>query len=297
MSVEEQAQAANLPFWMQSQRVAEEKEIDVMDGDKGGDDQGGDEDYEGGNGDSEGGDRDSDDDDTTIGGKRTDGAEDDTTDAGECTDAGEQMDVGSASAAEKKKAIRKDRDPPTLGTKREDFTKGSKSGAPEEPKALATGYEIQIGCIVRETVTINTRYLRDPDNAHLVQLLLQKLHEQYQFPLEYDNQNLKDNVVNQLALTKMSTALASWRTWVKKQIDKKESSEEIKKHEPLLEHDDYVLFKEELETDTALGKKMYEQNIGHHCLGSGGYRRIQPVCDAEDASLFVLASDTSPTYL
>jgi hypothetical protein len=35
------------------------------------------------------------------------------------------------------------------------------------------------------------------------------------------------------------------------------------KHEPLLEHDDNVLFKEEMETDTfkalsALGKKMYE---------------------------------------
>jgi CTP synthase (UTP-ammonia lyase) len=45
----------------------------------------------------------------------------------------------------------------------------------------------------------------------------------YQFPLEYNNQNLKDNAVNQLALTKMSTALASWRTRVKKRIDKKES--------------------------------------------------------------------------
>jgi hypothetical protein len=61
----------------------------------------------------------------------------------------------------------------------------------------------------------------------------------------------------------MSTALASWRTRVKKRIDKKESWEEIKKHEQLLEHDDYVLFKEELETDTfkalsVLGKKMYE---------------------------------------
>jgi hypothetical protein len=113
---------------------------------------------------------------------------------------------------------------------------------------------------------INTRNLRDPGNAHLVQLLLQKLHERYQFPPEYDNQNLKDNVVNQLALTKMSTALASWRTRVKKRIDKKESWEEIKKHKPLLEHDDYVLFKEELETDTfkalsALGKKMYEQKV------------------------------------
>jgi hypothetical protein len=84
MNVKEQARAANLPFWMQSQRAAEEKEMDVMDGDGGGDDQGGDEDYEGGDGDSEGGDGDSDDDDTTdTSGERTDGAEDDTTDAGE----------------------------------------------------------------------------------------------------------------------------------------------------------------------------------------------------------------------
>lgn len=154
MSVEEQARAANLPFWMQSQRAAEEKEIDVMDGDGGGDDQGGDEDSEGGDGDSEGGEGDSGDDDTTdAGGECTDGAEDDT------TDAGEQTEGGSASAAKKKKAIRKDRNPPTLGTKHEDFTAVNENGVPVEPKALAAGYGTQIGCIVRETVTINMRNL------------------------------------------------------------------------------------------------------------------------------------------
>jgi hypothetical protein len=93
---------------MHSQRAAEEKEIDAMDGDGGGDDQGGDKD-------SKGGDGDSDDDGTTTGSERTDGAEDDT------TDVGKQTDGGSALAA-KKRAIRKDRDPPMLGTKREDFT-------------------------------------------------------------------------------------------------------------------------------------------------------------------------------
>jgi hypothetical protein len=139
---------------MQSQRAAEEKEIDVMDEDGGGDDQGGDEDSEDGDGDSKGGEGDSGDDDTTdAGGERTDGAEDDT------TDAGEQTDGGSASAAKKKKAIRKDRDPPTLGTKREDFTQVNENGIPVEPKAIAAGYGTQIGCIVRETVTINTRNL------------------------------------------------------------------------------------------------------------------------------------------
>jgi hypothetical protein len=128
---------------MQSQRAAEEKKIDVMDGDGGGDDQGGDEDSEDGDGDSKGGEGDSSDDDTTdAGGERTDGAEDDT------TDAGEQTDGGSASTTKKKKAIRKDQDPPMLGTKCEDFTQVNENGVPVEPKALATGYGMQIDCIV-----------------------------------------------------------------------------------------------------------------------------------------------------
>jgi hypothetical protein len=53
------------------------------------------------------------------------------------------MDGGSTLDSKKNKAIRKDQDPSMLGTKREDFTKVSKSGAPEEPKALAAGYGIQ----------------------------------------------------------------------------------------------------------------------------------------------------------
>jgi hypothetical protein len=126
---------------MQSQRAAEEKEIDVMDRDGGGDDQGGDKDSEGGDGDSEGGEGDGDSDDTT------DGAEDDTTDG------------GSTPAAKKKKAIRKDQNPPTLGTKHEDFTQVNENSVPVEPKALAAGYGTQIGCIIRETVMINTRNL------------------------------------------------------------------------------------------------------------------------------------------
>jgi hypothetical protein len=53
----------------------------------------------------------------------------------------------------------------------------NENGVPVEPKALIVGYVMQIVCIVQETVTINTRNLRDPGNVHLVQLLLQKLHE------------------------------------------------------------------------------------------------------------------------
>jgi hypothetical protein len=71
----------------------------------------------------------------------------------------------------------------------------NENGIPVEPKALAIGYGTQIGCIVQETVKINTRNLRDLGNAHLVQLLLQKLHDRYEFLEEYENLNLKDNKV------------------------------------------------------------------------------------------------------
>lgn len=269
MSVEDQARKGNLKFWEISQgREEEEAEIDAMADDEG-----------------EGGSSDGGEDETT-----TTGAEDETTtDAGERTDGGEQTDGGVAPAS-KKKVVRKSRPPPTLGTNREEFTLVTKSGAPVEPKALAAGYGIQLGCMVRETVTINTRNLRDPANEHFVQLLMEKLHGRYKFPKDYDNQLLKNNPVNQLALTKMSTALASWRARVKKRIDQKKSWEEIKEKEPMLEYDDYVLFKETLETDTmkalsAWGKRMYDQNIGHHRLGSGGYRAAQEIWDKEDAEL------------
>ena len=67
-------------------------------------------------------------------------------------------------------------------------------------------------------MTINTRNLRDPTNEHFVHLLMEKLHGRYKF-----HQLLKKNPVNQLALTKMSNALASWRSRVKKRIDAKKS--------------------------------------------------------------------------
>ena len=286
-SFEEQALQSNLKLWDLSwRRREEEEEIDKMAGDDGsssGDDGGEDEMGVEDETTTDGGDR-------TDAGERTDG--DDRTDAGErtdgveqTTDAGEHTDGGG-----KKKVVRKPRPPPMLGTEHQEFTQVSPTGAPEEPKDLVAGYGIQIGCMVRETVMINTRNLRDPANAHLVELLMEKLHRRYKFPDEYDNQLLKGNVVNQAALTKMSTALASWRGRVKKRIDKNKSWEEIKAKEPMLEHDDYMLFKETLETDTAKansawGKKLYELNIGHHRLGSGGYRAAQEIWDKEDAEL------------
>ncbi|MEI4920527.1 hypothetical protein Q8G81_33745, partial [Klebsiella pneumoniae] len=77
---------------------------------------------------------------------------------------------------------------------------------------------------------------------------------------------------------------------VKNRIDKKKSWEEIKKHEPLLERDDYLLFKEDLHTDNtkewvAWGKRLRDQNIGNHRLGSGGYIGIKPIWEKEDTEI------------
>jgi hypothetical protein len=69
---------------------------------------------------------------------------------------GDRMDVGGLdAAAKKKKKERQDRTPPILGTKLEEFTYVKPSGQPMEPTKLAAGYGIQLGCIVRESMSIN----------------------------------------------------------------------------------------------------------------------------------------------
>ena len=121
-------------------------------------------------------------------------------------------------------------------------------------------------------------------------LLFQKLHARYKFPDEYVNTNLSGNQVNKSALTKMSTALSSWRSRVKKRIENGESFEEINATEPMIGEDDYREFKAKCDADptkaaSAWGKQMRDLNIGNHNLGCGGYRGKQPIWDKEDADL------------
>jgi hypothetical protein len=78
-----------------------------------------------------------------------------------------------------------------------------------EPAKLAAGYSIQLGCIVRESISIIQKNIRDKGNTRLRELLIGKLHNQYKFPEPFDNKKLKGNKVNKLALTRMSTALSS----------------------------------------------------------------------------------------
>jgi hypothetical protein len=62
---------------------------------------------------------------------------------------------------------------------------------------------MQLGCIVRETVPLNTQDLKSEANEALAATLIQKLHKQYTFPEPFNKK------VDSLAFTKMSTALSS----------------------------------------------------------------------------------------
>ena len=64
-----------------------------------------------------------------------------------------------------------------LGTVREEFTEVNSDGQPSAPKQVVKGYSVQLGCILRSTVSINTENLRHKDRGNLRSLLFTKLHE------------------------------------------------------------------------------------------------------------------------
>jgi hypothetical protein len=81
---------------------------------------------------------------------------------------GGRMGVGGSDAAAKnKKKERQDRTLSALGTKLEEFTYVKPSGQPVEPAKLAAGYGIQLGCIVRESMSINQKNIRAKGNTRL----------------------------------------------------------------------------------------------------------------------------------
>jgi len=262
MSVEEEAREGNKSFWQLSQEMEEAEAARAASGGDSADDE-------------------QEDDAEATDGAASGGHEDDTT-----TDGGDHTDGGGGSnpTAPKQKKPRRDRTPQALANVTDAFTEVTPSGQPVEPKHLAKGYSMQLGCILRESVSINTKDLRSTENAALVVHLLQKLHQRYTFPEPFNKK------VDSLAITKMSTALSSWKCRVKKKIDKGQSWEEIRVKEPMLDQEEFEAFKLSLETEeakkwTAWGKQMRDLNLGNHRLGSGGYRGKQPVWDKEDAEV------------
>ena len=94
--------------------------------------------------------------------------------------------------------------------------------------------------------------------------------------------------MNNAALTKMSKALSTWKSNVKRMIEKGESYEKIKEKNPSITEDDYNDFKINCSStanseSSKWGKEMRELNLGEHTLGPGGYRVAEPIWDKEDA--------------
>ena len=94
--------------------------------------------------------------------------------------------------------------------------------------------------------------------------------------------------MNSAALTKMSTALSTWRSAVKRMINKGDSYEKIKAKNPSIGEDDYKEFKIKCESGASeessqWGKEMRDLNLGVHKLGPGGYRMAEHIWDKEDA--------------
>ena len=63
--------------------------------------------------------------------------------------------------------------------------------------------------IAREICSINDGYLRRKINKATETLLIQRVHTRYKFPGDYDNLDIKGNLVNEAALGKISKGLGS----------------------------------------------------------------------------------------
>ena len=113
------------------------------------------------------------------------GVRDDTTD-GAAEDATTD-DGGARTDGSQPKKQRKDRGPNALHTVKEEFTQVDSDGHPTEPKHIVKGYSVQLGCILRSTVSSNTENLRHKDRGNLRNFLFTKLHERYEFPAEFEN--------------------------------------------------------------------------------------------------------------
>ena len=175
-----------------------------------------------------------------------------------------------------------------LSTKREDVYEVSlANGEPINPEEVAANYGGQCGCILRTTVSIKDKEIRK--NVDICTYLLKNLHKRYTFPKDYNNLELKTNLVNRKALGKFSRDLSSWKSRVRRLVDEKKSYTEVHKKYPTITEADWETFKRDCKTEEVVerrkwGEKMRNRNIGIHGLGSRGYERKRKMWAKEDAN-------------
>ena len=117
-----------------------------------------------------------------VGDDTTDGAAEDATTDGAAEDATTD-DGGARTDGSQPKRQRKDRRPSVLGTVRGGFTEVNSDGHPTAPKQVVKGYSVQLGCILRSTVSINTENLRHKDRGNLRSLLFTSCTDDTSSPL------------------------------------------------------------------------------------------------------------------
>ena len=169
--------------------------------------------------------------------------EDERAAADETTDSG--VAGGSSDTTTEAKRKRKQRRPNRVGTTRDIITAvDAKTGIPTEPKHVAKGYGLQLGAILRDVVSVNETKLRTKKKEHLRAQLIARLHSRYEFPEPYNNENLKDNIVNKLGLSKFSKNLSGYKTMLRGMIGDDKSWEEIHRHFPRMTPEQYHKFLE-----------------------------------------------------
>ena len=271
--MEELAREKNADFWSFYDEPTGDVAEDVHGGDEGANNSGAEDGDEGANNSGAG-----------------DGNETTTSGAGdgnETTDGGERTDGSQA------KKARKERSKNKVRALRQAITEVSPGGAPLEPTGVAAGYGLQVACILRDVVPVYEDNIRDANKEGLRLRLIKRLHERYEFPPAYradedGNHDMKKlNAVNNFALTKMSKALSSWRSRVKKLIEDDKSPEEIWNKERVNE-EDLRIFRGRLGLPVSKkmsewGRWMNSKNVGHHHLGSGGYFAAEPKWEKQDA--------------
>jgi hypothetical protein len=89
------------------------------------------------------------------------------------------------------------------------------TGEPTNPRKVSAGYGNNLGCILRDTVSINKTKIRENEKGPLQALLLTKLHQRYQFPtFNPDVDPVTDpnmDLINRKAVKKFSKDLSAWK--------------------------------------------------------------------------------------
>ena len=124
---------------------------------------------------------------------------------------------------------------------------------PVAPAEVCKCYGNQVGCILRESASINAYDLMSiPNMEHL---LLTKLHSRFKFPNRDESKEpwLDDAMtnINAATMVKFSNAFSAWKVRVKRLIEKNKPMSKILASNSSLTEDEFLKFKDTCATEVA----------------------------------------------